>query len=223
MKTFTREQITPAFETLPKVTQDILFTPEIEHGVQKIGLEAGLLIDQLKNLNTIVNYAILGLLSEEELVMECKQIFNLDESVSKKLIESISREILLPNKEMRDKALLIEKEAEKIALEEKGEQAPPQTAQEPAKVWEKAPDVAPDNLPIAEEGEPPLPQITPTFGRMETEGTATHPFEEKLKKVFTAGQQSMGELTIEPTATQETTAPDAPRIYHADPYRETIE
>jgi hypothetical protein len=48
-----------------------------------------------------------------------------------------------------------------------------------------------------------------------------------MKKVFTAGQQSMGDLAIEAaapaSAEQQPQTPNAPRIYHADPYREPIE
>lgn len=82
-------------------------------------------------------------------------------------------------------------------------------------------DVAPDNLPTGEE-ESFLPNLAPKTST-ETEGV-THPFEEKMKKVFTAGQQSMGDLSIEPApqASAEQ-APKAPPVYRADPYREAIE
>ena len=123
-----------------------------------------------------------------------------------------------------------EKEVEEVAKKEAAEAEPakeealvvPTAPPEPAKVWEKAPDVAPDNLPTDEGGESLLPPIPSKFGA-DGEEIIVHPLKEKMKKVFTAGQQSMGELTIEPTVPQPTTAPDAPRIYHADPYREVIE
>jgi len=96
------------------------------------------------------------------------------------------------------------------------------------KNWEKRADVAPDNLPVAEEIiplNPPIPSKTPSSETQTPRDTATHPFEEKMKKVFSSGQQSMGDLAIEAPTTQ-TPAAQAqkpPEIYHSDPYREAIE
>ena len=91
----------------------------------------------------------------------------------------------------------------------------------PIKIPRKA-DVAPDNLPTGEETEPLLPPIPPK-NRVSAEETPQHPFEEKMKKVFVAGQQSMGELSIEPPTPQAPTPPAPSRPSFADPYREPIE
>ncbi|MCK9344715.1 MAG: hypothetical protein M0P64_01160 [Candidatus Pacebacteria bacterium] len=96
------------------------------------------------------------------------------------------------------------------------------------RTWEKTPEVVPDNLPTEDAAESFLPNLTPkTVAQTETTTTAEpegHPFEEKMKKVFTAGQQSMGELAIEQTVPATSTPErNAPPIYHTDPYREPIE
>lgn len=120
----------------------------------------------------------------------------------------------------------------------------PTPAPTPARTWEKEPDVAPDNLPTAEEPEsflPPIPQKKESEPLVwDITHTPTHPFEEKMKKVFTAGQQSMGDFSIEPAGQQApqvappsvpmsavngqmSNVPPVSRTYHADPYREPIE
>jgi len=95
----------------------------------------------------------------------------------------------------------------------------------------RMPDIAPDNLPTNEEPESFLPPLLPKPPNLETRRPSeevalpAHPFEEKMKKVFTAGQQSLGDLAIEPSTQplSATQAPKSPPIYHADPYREPIE
>lgn len=97
----------------------------------------------------------------------------------------------------------------------------------PVRTWEKTPEVIPDNLPTQEKEieESFLPNLAPKTIESDTETKTKgdeHPFEEKMKKVFTAGQQSMGDLNIEsPRGEQPTTTP--PPTYHVDPYREPIE
>jgi len=105
----------------------------------------------------------------------------------------------------------------------------------------RMPDVAPDNLPTGEIAEPLLPPIplkpSPLdVGRPSNETplnwdiTPTHTFEEKMKKVFTTGQQSMGDLTLDPSSPSVVplvptvpNVPPPPRTYRADPYREAVE
>jgi len=96
------------------------------------------------------------------------------------------------------------------------------------RAWEKSPEVVPDNLPTEETAQSFLPNLTPKTTKVDDVPTPVvvvepegHPFEEKMKKVFTAGQQSMGDLTIEQAVGVE--ARKAPPIYHTDPYREPIE
>lgn len=106
----------------------------------------------------------------------------------------------------------------------------------PEKTPMQMPDIAPENLPTDEEGESLLTSFTPSSEGEETMEPLAHPFEEKMRKVFTAGQQSLGDLAIEPRlpgAPAPTSVvplvphvpnvPPTPPIYQADPYREAIE
>lgn len=102
---------------------------------------------------------------------------------------------------------------------------PPVENPAPAKEWGKTIDAAPENLPIADEALPLMPPIPPKTPASEQAETPAHPFEEKMKQVFTGGQQTIVDLAIEP-ATPSAPAPQVsnpPPIYRADPYREPIE
>lgn len=99
----------------------------------------------------------------------------------------------------------------------------PVTNIQPERVWEKSPDVAPDNLPIGEaegiEEISSFPKLIPKTRPGENESVAVpHPFEEKMKKVFTSGGADISELSLPPISG----AQDAPRRIVNDPYREAI-
>ena len=97
----------------------------------------------------------------------------------------------------------------------------------PPRVWEKTPDIAPDNLPTEETTESFLPNLTPkTVSQTPSDGV--HPFEQKMKQVFTGSIPANGDLVLEtPSPSPTQTLPEqklvaqAPRP--ADPYREPIE
>lgn len=142
--------------------------------------------------------------------------------VLESLVENVEKKIFAPIRP----ALIefFEKEAR-----ENTEEAPIATASQSVVSGQmsnvlRRPDVAPKNLPTEEGTESFLPPIPLKFGA-EGVSAPVHPFEEKMKKVFTAGQQSLGDLAIEPPSQTPslTQAPKAPPIYHADPYREAIE
>lgn len=99
----------------------------------------------------------------------------------------------------------------------------PATNIQSERVWEKAPDVAPDNLPVGEaegiEETSAFPKLIPKTRPGDNESVATpHPFEEKMKKVFTSGGADISELSL-PSIPG---AQEAPRRIVNDPYREAI-
>lgn len=236
---YTEEQISVAFNKLPRGVQDIVFTPEIDKKVQKLGVDAGLLIDQLSTLNNLVNFAIMNLIPRDSFSSIIKEELSVTNEVAEKLTDAISREIFAPIEAMEAQAkkesVIYESEDNILETKEDEEKEPVTTTQVSLKVNEKMPDVAPENLPTEEGGESFLPPIPSKFGAVGEEIPA-HPFEEKMRKVFTAGQQSLGDLAIEPRlpgAPAPTSVvplvphvpnvPPTPPIYQADPYREAIE
>lgn len=106
-------------------------------------------------------------------------------------------------------------------LTSRSEVAPP-----PATPLARMRDVAPDNLPTGEiqgkdlESDALKPglgsKMRPADDAEAVESGEAHPFEVKMKKVFTGGTADMGELAIE------TPASPAGRVTN-DPYREPIE
>jgi hypothetical protein len=284
---FTDEQIEQAFDSLPETTQDMLFTPEIEGKIQKIGIEVGLLSAQLKTLSSGTNFAIMGLLSEQEFEAEIKKSFSFSDTQTKDLVQKISTEILAPRNELRLKALAEQKDGEEKekweALEdEAAKQSIPETEQEvretpaertgegapseysseapvvvpatvvsteasakilsqqnlsgQAHVWKKAPDVVPHNLPTEEATASFLFNLPPkTVSPLpDMPDNGVHPFEQKMKQVFTASvaenekavlempSHSLPETLPEQKPDVETPPPPVSDPRSADPYREPI-
>lgn len=99
----------------------------------------------------------------------------------------------------------------------------PVTNIQPERVWEKSPDVAPDNLPVGEaegiEETSAFPKLIPKTRPGDNESVVMpHPFEEKMKKVFTSGGADISELSLPPISG----AQEVPRRIVNDPYREAI-
>ena len=80
------------------------------------------------------------------------------------------------------------------------EEIPVGVEEDPSKDQEKSVDTAPDNLPTGDIEEPLFPPIPAKTTVSPVVEGPIHPFEEKMKMVFTAGQQSLGELTLETPA-----------------------
>ncbi len=241
MTTFTKEQIEPAFDAIPEKIQDMLYGAETERKVQKIGMEAGLLIEQLKTLNSIANFAILGLLAGRDIEVEIKNSLSLTELQSKEIAEKISTEIIAPIDNLKVKLLVEQREKEekerlekdneaRWAAEEAEELAEAEgTAEVPSEahleiqapdqaiMLEKAPDVAPENLPI--EAESFLPKLIPKVpvSPLQTSDyklvtSPTHPFEEKMKQVFTSDHNFSSDLNLLSGAIRDGSATEAGAI-----------
>lgn len=127
----------------------------------------------------------------------------------------------------------LQHEKEKITIP-----APPSLVA-PRSVWEKKPEVIPENLPTGEIAVPqvvaeitqstiPTPLVPSPSEQLQSGilGTneQTHPFEEKMKKVFTGGVVDRGGLVLDQKQTGEPVLTGEPikRPSH-DPYREPIE
>lgn len=220
---------------LPAVVVDFISSTNWNEDLDEIGSMYNLHEEELGNFKQEATFVLAGLIHPDEFRSTLEQEVGLHGSVLDAVVDATEQRIFASVRP----ALMefFEQEANEPENEEievdsetvEIQNAPP--AQEiprtPQRVWEKEPDIAPDNLPTDEELDsflPPIPQKPPKVdaGVPSWDITPAHPFEEKMKKVFTAGQQSMGGLTIEP-ATPQISQQDTTRTYHADPYREPIE
>ncbi len=126
------------------------------------------------------------------------------------------------------------KEKEKITIP-----APPSLGTPQSSVWGKISEVLPENLPTGEIAvSPPVPEViqnipspasvpplnNQTQGGIEGGNEQSHPFEEKMKKVFTGGMVDRGGLVLDTKSTNEPIAVGGvPARPTHDPYREPIE
>ncbi|MGB2580138.1 MAG: hypothetical protein WBC83_00390 [Minisyncoccia bacterium] len=220
---------------LPSTVVDFISSTNWDADLNEIGSMYNLHKEELGKFKQEATLVLAGLIHPDEFRSALEQETDIQGAVLDAIVNATEEKIFAPVRQ----ALVVffeQESAENVAdiPEQEGiiETIPPPATVPaltpmPTRVWEKEPDIAPDNLPTSEEPESFLPPIPPKNPRVETEVpswdiTPTHPFEEKMKKVFTAGQQSMGDLTIEP-ATPQVAQPDTSRTYHADPYREPIE
>lgn len=246
---YTEEQMSLAFDGIPRSTQDVLFTPEIEKQVQAIGAPLSVLTGGMEELNALVNMAILKLADEKEFVEKLVAQLKINNDVAQKIASDVFLQIINPirskeKEEEKAQAEALEKAKAEEEIDElveeavEVENAEKETTHEEVSPVPLAPNVprapqlsgiAPDNLPVAEPPEYLIPPLSPKPAHLEAwppsdgeeSAETAHPFEEKMKRVFTAGQQSMGELTLEPVAPP-IPVPNTARLSH-DPYREAIE
>lgn len=220
---------------LPAVVVDFISSTNWDADLNEIGSMYNLHEEQLGNFKQEATFVLAGLIHPDEFRGTLEKEVGLQGSVLDAVVDATEQRIFASIRT----ALVEFFEQEEIEVDNEEIEVDSETAEiqkvppaqeiprAPQRVWEREPDIAPDNLPTDEEQDsflPPIPQKPPKAdaGVPSWDITPAHPFEEKMKKVFTAGQQSMGDLTIEP-ATPQVAQPDTSRTYHADPYREPIE
>lgn len=213
---------------LPKEVVAFLSSSNWSSDADEIGSLYNLSHEELVAFKREVTLVLAGLVHPDEFKEVLEQEVGIAGAVLDEIVKSVETKIFAPIRPALIEFLKKE-DAEKTAEEPVVEKETATAPMEKPRV--QITDVAPDNLPVGEEIAPLIPLIPAKAPNLEAEPPSepAHPFEEKMKKVFTAGQQSMGDLTIgaaapasvEPQAPPQ--APNAPRIYHADPYREPIE
>ncbi len=222
MKIFTKEQIDTAFYSIPDDVQRELFSTDTERKVQKVGMEAGLLIDQLKTLNGVANFAIMGLIAEKDLEAEFKNSFGISDAQSKEIAEKVSTEILKPINELKIKVLAEEKlkmDRERLAALEEENERRVEAEEAGALPSEYSSEASieisqPENLPTKKDADSSFIKLTPKVPT--TDGVPVPPFEEKMQKVFTGASAETGSTPSIPPAS-------LTGNLHHDPYREAVE
>lgn len=214
---------------LPKEVVTFLSSTNWAQDLNEIGSLYNLNEEALSIFNREASLVLVGLTHPDEFRETLEQEADLHGAVLDAVVGSVENKIFAPVRSAL--VSFIENEGAEETEEEVEEESPTieyAAPQEPVVITKEptierpraqAADIAPDNLPVAEEVEPLIPPIPAKISPAPSSEPA-HPFEEKMKKVFTAGQQTMGEFTLEAPAPQ---TPKAPPIYHADPYREPIE
>lgn len=212
-------------EKLPKEIVGFLSSADWDGDIDEIGSLYNLSKDEIYDLHREATLVLAGLAHPDEFGDNLEQEAGIHGAVRDAIVTAVEQKIFAPVRsaliEFLEKEGALAEEGEGVAVESgnneiTSEEVSPFPLVPNVPRVPRAPDIAPDNLPTGEI-EPLIPPIPPKAGEEGAE--PAHPFEEKMKRVFTAGQQSMGELTLEPAAPQ---TPDTARLSH-DPYREAIE
>lgn len=234
MENETEQIFEEQLKKLPKQVVDFLTSAEWSIDAEKIASNHNLSREESAAFEGEITLVLLGLTHPDEFTGILKKHLGLESSVAETLAKEVDEKIFATIRPALVEFFgeLEEVPAEEpVATEEVATVALPVAPKAPQRTWEKELDIAPDNLPTNEEPEsflPPIPPKNTTRTENETPNwdiTPAHPFEEKMKKVFTAGQQSMGELSLGPITPQapasQNDKPAAP--LHTDLYREPIE
>ena len=243
MQTETEKIFAEQLGKLPPEIIDFISSTNWDADINEIGMLYNLSPEELQVYRREVTLTLVGLVHPDEFKETLKQEMGMDGTFLDTIVATTEQRIFAPVRPaliaffeaedaketleegsvpepMNEGEVTLSNEAlqQQEALIIPGLISPPAT--EPEKVWAKKPDIAPDNLPTGEV-ESFLPNLTPKQTDLGTEvpSESVPPFEEKMKRVFTAGQQSIDELAINTPQAQ----PVATHSYHADPYREAIE
>ncbi|KKU81940.1 MAG: hypothetical protein UY07_C0006G0020 [Parcubacteria group bacterium GW2011_GWA1_47_8] len=160
---YTEEQISLAFDKLPRSTQDILFTPEIEQAVQSVLASQQLPPEGKEFLNALTNMALLKIADEEEFSKKLMDQMKIDDATAKKITSAVFSEIITPTR-MEEKR---EAESLESSLEENDGEKPSPSATENATPPTAPPSETPKPKPSPEEGLPAVPSAEeglPPFG-----------------------------------------------------------
>lgn len=204
---------------LPPEVRQFIMSGDLEKKIIDITARFQLSEDNTNSLRTEIALVLAGLVSINEFRSTLsRELQGIASATLDALADEIEMSVFVQVRPILERffaEMEVAEEQEEIEKEE-AEQAPDQP---PAKTLEKMPDIAPDNLPTGEEVENlVMPNLTPKPAPEEKIGgkEEAHPFEEKMKKVFTGTGAAIEDLAIETPIERKISVSN-------DPYREPIE
>lgn len=239
METETEQIFKEQLGKLPAEVVDFISTASWEEDLDEIGSLYNLSEKEQSDFKREVTLVVAGIIHPDAFSETLEQEAGIKGAVLEAVIKAVEQKIFAS---IRPSLVdFLEKEAragEKGKIEEAF--TPKETTTEEHLI--RAPDVAPDNLPITEDAEALLPLVPFRLGDEESAeplmppiplktkseqstDVSSHPFEEKMKQVFTASIQPMvvpegaKAVPLAPVSIGSTIQP-LPRV---DPYREPIE
>ncbi len=199
---------------LPKSVVAFLATPNWNEDLDAIASMYNLDEEQVSNFKREVALVLAGLVPVDEFGSALQEELGLKGAVLEAVVNATEQKIF--NSIRADLVSFFENETN--SSEE--QPAPtPETTEKNVPVEPEAPAmfknvVAPENLPIAPEVEPLIPPIEEKVGNRvytpepQQPKIEPHPFEEKMKQVFTSGQADPDSLVLEPVASSTAVAPE---------------
>lgn len=197
---------------LPKDVVDYIATSNWETSIEEIGSMYNLEPEQLEKLVQEVTFVITGLAAPDEFSSTLEEETGIHGAVLDAVITAVDRKIFAP----------VQSSLETFFANEEvlASSAAPQPVQDQS--LGEAPvvpppfqaSVIPPNLPTAPEPEHLIPPIAPkVFDTVVMpQQMVPHPFEEKMKRVFTPSEPVKDALVLEPIVPKEV----APSMYVAD-------
>lgn len=210
MINFTREQRGRAFDSLSRDLKSVITSNTLADNYQKIGSIHKLDLDKVGILADTVTLTILNLLSRNNLVSELSERMNIDKDKASIIAEAVNSEIFLKIREI----LKTEQESETVEHEEVAE--------------ESVKNENVDRESILAEIENPTPSIHPISAADQTVAGPAVAREILPETKSTVARDFIGSKLTETVslpaqkAAVTLKAPEKPKSYAADPYREAL-
>lgn len=233
-------------EKLPKEVVDFIFSSSWDTDLGEIADLYSLSEKETSIFSREATFVLAGLIHPDEFSFVLEGL-GFKGAVLENLVANVEKKIFTPIRP----ALIAFFEKEAVESKDKAGVTP---AAQPAMSWVITPNKmtakttpAPENIPTPDTAESFLPKLIPKVPLVPTPTTPTiHPFEDKLRQSFTAGEAPAPTVSVEtpapivpappkvftPTApvapavptpqTYVTPKPEAPGVYKVDPYREAI-
>lgn len=187
---------------LPKEVTDFILSSNWDTDIDEIGTLYNLSPEEMSGFKREVTLVLVGIIHPDAFMESLKQEVGIKGAVLEALVLNVEKKIFVPIR-----PALIEFFEQEAAREVKSEE-----------------QEAPDNLPTEDASTAFLPKLIPKTIEPEISpapSSTVHPFEEKMKNVFTASQPTTLEL---PQVEVDIPRPPAPFVAPSgDPYREPIE
>lgn len=202
--TFDSETIEKKFQGLPAEVQNILTSQEIADSISRIGESFGLHVDQIGILFQETTYFLLGLETEPEYESNVIRSLNIERDEADKIIAELNDKVFLPIRHLMQKDVVAQKPAvDSSAIMNKSdilaEIENPTPVEHPISIAKEVPA-----FPMARE-------ITPEKLPEKSKEAVAHDFiNEKLTGTVNLAPQNAP------------TAPEKPKGYTSDPYREPL-
>lgn len=228
-------------QVLPDEVREYVARADWDRAVDAVSERFQLSPENASTLSTETMIVLAGLVHPSEFKEALKgELTGVDPVVVDTIAAEIGVAVFAPVRAALERFFMEQEEAEETAesqksnVESRGEEETivergEVSSYAPSRPLERMPDIAPDNLPTEEdvasqrESETSLmPKLTPKMRPSDDVGAGEelHPFEEKMKKVFTSGGADISNLELPPIGSA---PPVTPRPSASDPYREPVE
>lgn len=222
METKAQEIFKKQLIKLPAEVTSFLTSADWDHDLDEICKSSNLSEDEIFGFKREVTLVLVGLVHPDGLIITLEQEVNIQGEILEKIVREVEEKILAP---IRTPLLEFFKNEgggvmnNKQSIMNNGGETP--QSSDTSLQGETGIKIPLREMVAPVGDEAVIPEFSPLLSPpYQLPASPAHPFEEKMKKVFTAGSQNMGDFVLEPPVPQ---PPSRDTLKSGnDPYREEI-